>query len=96
MEEKPEDTRFQQIQELFNTRINPVLAGHGGFAEAIELKDDQLFIRVGGGCQGCGMANATIKQGIQGLVQRMFPDIKDVIDVTDHGVGTNPYFQHGK
>lgn len=90
---KWDDEKLQQIQDLFDKRINPVLAGHGGFAELIDLKEDKLFIKVGGGCHGCGMANATVKQGIQGLVQRLYPEILEVVDVTDHATGSDPYYK---
>ena len=88
--------RVQKIRELFDNRINPVLANHGGFAELVEVKDNKVFIRVGGGCMGCGMASVTIKQGIQGLIQRLFPDIEDVLDVTDHTQGMNPFYEPEK
>lgn len=90
-----DDPTLQKVQELFDQRINPGLAGHGGWAEILELKDGKLFIRIGGGCQGCGMAQTTVKQGIESVVQQEIPDITQVIDATDHSAGANPYFTPG-
>lgn len=86
-----EDTR-RRIQELFESRINPALADHGGWAEFVDLADDRLVIRLGGGCQGCGMSTVTVKQGILGLVQKHFPNIVQIVDATDHAAGDNPYY----
>ncbi|MCZ7584223.1 MAG: NifU family protein [Deltaproteobacteria bacterium] len=85
------EDEVQKIRELFDGHINPALAGHGGFAEVLDVRGNNLFIRIGGGCQGCGMASVTVKQGIQGLIARMYPDLQ-VIDTTDHASGTNPYY----
>ena len=51
---------------------------------------------MGGGCQGCGMANVTLKHGIEAMIQEVFPEIKQVIDTTDHAAGDNPYYSQGK
>ncbi|HIN30956.1 TPA: iron-sulfur cluster assembly accessory protein, partial [Candidatus Poribacteria bacterium] len=51
------------------------------------------YVHMGGGCQGCGQATATLKQGVQSMIQEEFPEIVNVIDTTDHAAGTNPYYQ---
>ncbi len=89
----PNEARLEQLQEFFDQQINPALAGHGGFAEITDLKEDKLFIRIGGGCQGCAMAKMTVKQGIESAVTRYFPDIAEVVDDTDHHSGTTPYYE---
>lgn len=87
-----DDPKAQKIQELIDERINPAVAAHGGQIELLNVEDDAIYIHMGGGCQGCGMANATLKHGIEAMIQEEFPEIKQVIDTTDHASGTNPYY----
>lgn len=88
--------KAQKIQELIDERINPAVAAHGGQIELLNVEDDAIYIHMGGGCQGCGMANVTLKHGIEAMIQEVFPEIKQVIDTTDHASGTNPYYSSGK
>jgi Fe/S biogenesis protein NfuA len=91
-----DNPKAQQIQELIDERINPAVAAHGGHIDLLDVKDDAIYIHMGGGCQGCGMANVTLKHGIEGMIQEVFPEITQVIDTTDHAAGTNPYYQPSK
>jgi Fe/S biogenesis protein NfuA len=84
------------VQELFDNRINPNLASHGGHVELLDIKEDKVYVRLGGGCQGCGMVDVTLKHGIVALIREEFPDIQEVIDTTDHAQGSNPYYQPAK
>lgn len=84
-----------KIQELIDDMINPALASHGGFVRLLDVRDDQAFVFMGGGCQGCGMANATLKNGIETMLQEEIPQLKGIIDQTDHAEGKNPYYQPG-
>ncbi len=88
----PDDTRNDRIRALFSDRINPALADHGGWAEFVDLRGDQLVIRLGGGCQGCGMSTVTVKQGILELVRKHFPEVVQIVDDTDHAAGRAPYY----
>ena len=90
-----DNPKAQKIQELIDERINPAVAAHGGQIELLNVEDDAIYIHMGGGCQGCGMANATLKHGIEAMIQEVFPEIKQVIDTTDHAAGTNPYYAGG-
>ncbi len=81
------------IQDLLDQRINPSVAGHGGHISLIDIEGARAYIRMEGGCQGCGMANVTLKEGIEGEIQKVVPTIREVLDVTDHAGGTNPYYQ---
>jgi Fe/S biogenesis protein NfuA len=54
--------------------------------------EKEVILQFGGGCQGCGMADVTLKQGIEQTLTRNFPEITAVLDVTDHQSGTNPYY----
>jgi Fe/S biogenesis protein NfuA len=95
MEDASKDTRTR-IQEMIDYQINPAVAGHGGFIEFIDFKDGTVYLRMGGGCQGCGMANVTLKQGIERMLREEIPEIQQIMDVTDHAGGSNPYYQPSK
>ena len=90
------DPQHVAVQELFDNRINPGLASHGGHVELLDIQDDTVYVRLGGGCQGCGMVDVTLRHGIEALVKEEFPDIAHVVDTTDHASGTNPYYQPAK
>jgi Fe-S cluster biogenesis protein NfuA len=81
------------IREILDTRVNPSVAAHGGHISLIDVVGPRAFIRMEGGCQGCGMANATLKDGVEVEIKKEVPSIQQVLDVTDHAEGTNPYYQ---
>jgi len=85
-----------RVQTVLDEKINPSVAGHGGHIALVDVRDDVVYIRLEGGCQGCGMADVTLKQGIETTIMREVPAISSVLDVTDHAGGSNPYFQPGK
>jgi Fe/S biogenesis protein NfuA len=85
-----------KVQELIDSTINPAVAGHGGFVQLIEVKDNKVYLQMGGGCQGCGAADVTLKAGIERLIKEELPEIEEVLDSTDHGAGTNPYYTPAK
>jgi Fe/S biogenesis protein NfuA len=90
------DPLAQRVQEVIDSRINPNVASHGGWVELLGVRDNRAFIRMGGGCQGCGMADVTLKQGIETLIFSDVPEIAAVIDETDHASGDNPYYKPAK
>ena len=90
------DEREQQIQEIFDQSINPAIASHGGMVSLLGVEGDTAVVQLGGGCQGCGMADVTLKQGIETTIVENVPGIERVIDQTDHASGTNPYYQPAK
>ena len=81
------------VQKVLDTEINPEIATHGGFVTLLDVKDGVAYVRLGGGCQGCGMANVTLKQGVEVRLREAVPEIREVIDTTDHAGGRNPYYQ---
>ncbi|MFZ5863401.1 MAG: NifU family protein [Nitrospirota bacterium] len=83
----------EAVIKVINEQINPGVAGHGGHVTLVDVKDDIAYVKLGGGCQGCGMADVTLKQGIVVMIKKAVPTIKDVLDVTDHAGGANPYYQ---
>jgi Fe/S biogenesis protein NfuA len=86
------DSDAQAVQELLDTKINPGLASHGGFVALLDYKDDTAYITFGGGCQGCGLVDVTLKDGVEVAIQEALPQVKKVIDTTDHTSGKNPFF----
>lgn len=82
---------MKKLELLFDEQVRPALAAHGGNVEIIDLDNDKLFVRLSGGCQGCSSSKATLKDGIQTLVKQNFPMITEVVDLTDHVAGENPY-----
>ena len=91
-----DDALYEQVAQLFETKVNPMVARHGGAVELIDVQDGVVMLRMGGGCQGCGMADVTLRQGIEGMLREHAPAVKGVVDVTDHSSGANPYFASAK
>ena len=87
------DERAQKVQQVIDQRINPSIAAHGGYVTLLDVRDDIAYISFGGGCQGCGMVDVTLKQGVQVMIKEEVPELKDVLDTTDHAAGTNPYYE---
>ena len=86
----------QKVIEVLETMINPSIASHGGRADLVAVEDATAYLRLGGGCQGCGMAQVTLSQGIEVAIKDAVPEITAVVDVTDHASGSNPYFETAK
>ena len=81
-----------KVRTLLAERINPALASHGGYAELVGVEDDKAFVTMGGGCQGCAMSAATLREGITKAILEAIPEITEVVDTTDHEQGENPYY----
>jgi Fe/S biogenesis protein NfuA len=81
-----------QVAKLIEERVNPSVAAHGGHVTLLDVRDGRVFIRFGGGCQGCGMADVTLKEGIETMIKQAVPGVSEVLDTTDHAAGNNPYF----
>src|SRR5262249_37321713 len=85
-----------KAQALIDSTINPAVAGHGGFVQLIDVKDNKVYLQMGGGCQGCGAADITLKAGIERLIKEEIPEVEEVLDTTDHEAGTNPFYAPSK
>lgn len=92
----PPDVLKKKVQEVLDMQVNPNLAAHGGFVELINVENNNVFVRMGGGCQGCGAADVTLKMGIERMIREAVPSIGAVYDTTDHAGGTNPYYSAAK
>jgi Fe/S biogenesis protein NfuA len=85
-----------KVLDVIDNMVNPAIAGHGGFVELIDIQDNRVYLAMGGGCQGCGAAEITVKSGIERLIKEEVPEVVEVLDTTDHASGTNPYYAAGK
>ena len=88
----PSEELRNRVQELLDTQINPAVASHGGMISLIEVTGNTIYLQLGGGCQGCGMANVTLRQGVEQAIRASIPEAGEVLDVTDHATGANPYY----
>jgi Fe/S biogenesis protein NfuA len=86
----------EQVSQVLIEAVNPAIAAHGGRAELVSVDGTIAYLKLGGGCQGCGMAQVTLKQGIERILKESIPELTDVVDVTDHASGTDPYYQQSK
>jgi Fe/S biogenesis protein NfuA len=86
----------RRVTAVLDREVNPSIASHGGHAELAGIEGSTAYLRLGGGCQGCGMATVTLSQGIEVAITQAVPEIDRVVDVTDHASGTNPYFEQAK
>ena len=91
-----DDELYERVNDLFEQQVNPMVARHGGRVELIDVQDAVVLLRMGGGCQGCGMASVTLRQGIEGILTEHIPEVKGIVDITDHASGNNPYFASAK
>jgi len=91
-----DDQLYEQVAKVFDEQVNPMVARHGGRVELIDVQDAVVMLRMGGGCQGCGMADVTLRQGIEGMLAQFVPAVRGIVDITDHATGANPYFQASK
>ena len=81
----------ERVQEVLDNRVNPGLAAHGGMVSLVDIEEARVVLRFGGGCQGCGMADVTMKEGVAAQLKQQIPEISEVVDATDHASGQNPY-----
>ena len=91
----PEELRgtvAEKVLAVVEEQVNPMVASHGGHVVLMDVKDSVVYVELGGGCKGCGMARVTLKDGIEKMIKDAIPEIKEVLDVTDHAGGENPYY----
>ena len=86
----------EKVQTVLVSQINPAIASHGGVAQLVGVEGQDVYLKLGGGCQGCGMAQVTLTQGIETSLRDAIPEIGNIIDATDHASGDNPYFESAK
>lgn len=85
------------VLEVLASEINPQIAAHGGRADLVAVDEEGVaYLRLSGGCQGCGMAQVTLSQGISVAIREAVPEIVEIVDITEHEAGANPYFEGAK
>jgi Fe/S biogenesis protein NfuA len=85
-------TTDEKVRQLLDGQINPALAMHGGYAALDRVEDDKVFVTMGGGCQGCAVSAMTLREGIARSIKEAIPEVSEVVDITDHALGENPYY----
>lgn len=80
-----------RVRQVLDEHVNPVVAGHGGRVELVEMKDNVPYLRMGGGCQGCGLADVTLRHGVEAILRDLVPELGPIFDLTNHAAGTAPY-----
>jgi Fe/S biogenesis protein NfuA len=80
-----------RVQRLLDEQVNPGIAAHGGRVSLVDVQGDRVVIEFGGGCQGCGMADVTLREGVTSTLRSAIPEIAEVVDATDHEAGESPY-----
>lgn len=81
-----------RVQTLLDREINPAIAAHGGFVTLVDYRDSRIYLAFGGGCQGCGLVDVTLKEGIETRIREAVPEVVEVVDTTDHSTGVNPFY----
>lgn len=93
---RPQGELADRVVEVLEHQINPGIAAHGGQITLVDVQDQTVFLEMSGGCQGCGMARVTLRQGVERMLRQALPEIVDIVDVTDHTAGANPYYTQAK
>jgi Fe-S cluster biogenesis protein NfuA len=87
----PPDEIHQRVQRVLDEDVNPSVASHGGFVRLLAVRSNDVYLEMGGGCQGCGMAKMTLKYGVETAIRRAVPEVGSIFDTTDHAAGRTPY-----
>jgi Fe-S cluster biogenesis protein NfuA len=87
-----EEKLREAVEKVLQEQVNPAVASHGGAISLLDVSGNTIFLKMSGGCQGCASASVTLKQGVERTFQEQIPGIGEVVDVSDHAAGTNPYY----
>ena len=91
----PDSPPEDRINYVIYNEINPMLESHGGEVSLLEFtKNGEAILQFGGGCQGCGMVDVTLKDGIEKTLLEQIPELKSVKDSTDHSLDDNAYYKN--
>jgi cystathionine gamma-synthase len=85
-----------RVARILHDEVNPAVAAHGGRVALVDVRDGRVAIRLEGGCQGCSLADVTVRQGIERLLRARVPEVVSLVDATDHQAGSEPFFTPGK
>lgn len=91
--EETADTAFlHKVEALLDQQVNPSVAAHGGHIAVERVSGTRVFLRMSGGCQGCAASSATLREGVERMLRAALPQITEIVDLTDHASGTNPFY----
>jgi len=83
----------ERVKTVLDTEINPAIASHGGTITLVGVEGTEIYLEMGGGCQGCAMSRMTLRQGVERMVRQAVPEVTVIHDITDHSSGENPFFE---
>ena len=83
----------ERVKTVLETEINPAIASHGGSITLVGVENTEIYLEMGGGCQGCAMSRMTLREGVERMVRQAVPEVTVIHDVTDHASGENPFFE---
>lgn len=88
----PDAALLRAVEELLERQVNPSVAAHGGHIAADRVADGIVYLRMSGGCQGCAASSATLREGVERMLRAALPQIREVVDLTDHAAGSTPFY----
>lgn len=88
---EPTGALADRVRGVLDTQVNPAIAAHGGMISLVDVDDTEVYVEMSGGCQGCALSAATLRQGVERMLREAVPELTAVHDVTDHASGANPY-----
>jgi len=88
---EPEGPIADRVRDVLDSQVNPAIAAHGGMISLVDIEDTEIFVEMGGGCQGCALSRMTLRQGVERMLREAVPELTAVHDITDHASGENPY-----
>ena len=90
-QEPPQGQIAERVREVLEVQVNPAIAAHGGMISLVNVEETDIFVEMSGGCQGCALSTATLRQGVERMLREAIPELTGVHDITDHSSGENPY-----
>lgn len=81
------------VEKVLTEQINPQIASHGGHVNVTDVQGTTVYVVMGGGCQGCASASATLRGGVEKAIRQHVPAVTEIVDVTDHASGSSPYYR---
>jgi len=93
--EEQNDEVFLEVAKLIETHVNPSIASHGGIVTLKRVVGDKAYVIMGGGCQGCAASSVTLKKGVESMIKAKVDEINEIVDITNHDAGVNPYYKKG-
>ncbi len=88
----PDAALLKQVKELLDRQVNPSIAAHGGQISAERVEGGAVYLQMSGGCQGCAASSITLRNGVERMLRAALPQIREIVDVTDHAAGSNPFY----